>query len=120
RRQFTSQVYRRALRTQMKADGTGGEEAITRRRQNMLASVLLHVIEPPCPIDDAVNDIPGPTSLFIDDVHHIAGFIVVDLNHSRVAERAGVERLTAGCRIETGAVQAYRCSPSLLIDANDG
>ena len=70
---------------EVKADGSGAEEPVERRRQHVLAAVLLHVIEAPRPVDRAPDLLSGlrfrPRSasspstwtdravVFVEDVH---------------------------------------------------
>ena len=51
------EIDRRRLRAEMKAHRPDVEETIERRRQHVLAGMLLHVVEAPAPVDFAVHDV---------------------------------------------------------------
>ena len=70
----------------------------------MLAGMLLHVIEPAAPVDLSDDRRPGRNRT-IDNVHNLAVVAIDYVAHDRVAQRAEVERLTAGRRIERGLIQ---------------
>ena len=46
-------------RAEVEALGAHAKQAIERRRQHVLPRVLLHVIEPPRPVDGAATTSPG-------------------------------------------------------------
>ena len=53
---------------------------------------------------------PG-TDVAFDDVHDAAVVLVDHVDDTGVAERAGVERLAAGRRIEGGAIEHDAAAP---------
>ena len=63
---------------QVEALGAHAEQPIERRRQHVLAGVLLHVIEAARPVDLAVHDLAGASAVPDDDVHDRA---VVAIDH---------------------------------------
>ena len=95
--------------------------SVERRRQHVLPGVLLHVIEAPRPVDDAV-DASGPATWA--RLHHVhmrpSPSSIDDIDDADVAERPGIERLPAGRRIEGGAVEDdRRPCPLGVVDADD-
>ena len=78
----------------MEAFGADAEQPIERRRQHVLAGVLLHVIEAPRPVDLAADDLAGLQGSG-DDVRDRAVLAIDHVGHRRAAERAGIERLAA-------------------------
>ena len=81
-----------------------------RRRQHVLAAVLLPVIEAACGVDGA-GDRRATVERPIDDVDHLAGVVLEDVHDTGVAEPAGVEGLAAGGRIEGRLRQPQRKTP---------
>ena len=72
----------------------------------MLAGVLLHVVEPPCPVDAAGDGLPN-LHFFIQCVENHALFFV-DVQHAGVSQSAVIGGLSAALRIEGGAVQRHQ------------
>ena len=56
---FARQIDRRRELPHVEALGADAEQPIERRRQHVLAGVLLHVIEAPRPVDLAADDLAG-------------------------------------------------------------
>ena len=71
----------------------------------MLTGVLLHVIEPAGPVDDAVHRVVRERR--VQHVQDVAVLLVDDVDDAGAAQRAGVERLPAGGRIEGGAIEDH-------------
>ena len=69
----------------------------------MLAGVLLHMVKPPCPVDEAGDSFPN----FHGAIHIVENHAVffMDVRHRRTVQRAVVGRLSAALRVEGGAVQ---------------
>ena len=88
----------------MKAEGLGARLPFERRRQQMLSRMLLHVIEAPVPID-----VPAHArvrlELAIDQMADSAVFLVEHIENHCLADRAGVEGLAAGRRVEGCAIE---------------
>ena len=70
---------------------------------DVLAGVLLHVVEPPGPVDDAGDSFPN----FHGAVHIVENYPVffMDVRHRRAVQGALVGGLAAPLRVEGGAVQ---------------
>ena len=92
----------------------------------MLPGVLLHVIEPPRPVDLAVDRCPGVRgvraclTLGVHDVRDRAVFLIDDVHDAKAAERPGVERLAAGGGIEGRPVERDRPAVAARFDRLDG
>jgi hypothetical protein len=89
----------------METLGAGGEQPIERRREHVLPGVLLHVIETARPVDTPHDARTGCQRATLDDVQHVAPLVVDDVHDARGVQRAGIERLPSGGRVEGGAVQ---------------
>ena len=103
----------------MKAERRHGEAVDDRRRQHVLARVVLHVIETAVPVDDAMqrlSDSQLPVAL-----HHVDDVIVVvrHVDDRERAEPSGVERLAARGGIERTAIQPDRAAVAARVDAYD-
>ena len=95
----------------MKALGPDAEQRVESRGQHVLARVLLHVVEPARPVDHAADRRPV-VERRVQDMEETV-FVVVDhLRYRNPAERAGIERLAAGCRVERGAIETTAGRPS--------
>src|SRR6185437_1445509 len=87
---------------EMKADSRRAEEISKDRRKQMLAGMLLHVIEAARPVDLALN--------FVRHYRH-GGYMRDDVlfvdyfENRRAAERANVKRLAAGSGIKSGSIE---------------
>ena len=109
----------------MEADGARREQPVERRRQHVLPGVLLHVIEPPRPVDRAVHRSARarlrPRAALDTMCSDLAVVLVhdVDDHADAIAERAGVERLTAGGGIEGGPIERTAGRPSRSSTARD-
>ena len=79
---------------------------IERGRQDVLAGVLLHVIEPACSVDGALHVRAG-RDYAIENVQDLVA-LIHNVDDASLAERACVERLTARGRIEGGTIQDRR------------
>ena len=89
---------------EMKTHGLRTGLALERRGEQVLPRVLLHVIEPAIPVD-----VPAHPAILlelaIDDVRDVAVLAVEHVEHPGLADRAGVEGLAAGRRIERRAIE---------------
>jgi hypothetical protein len=74
------------------------------RGKQVLAGVLLHVVEPARPIHRAMHAIANVRRAVIHDVHDRAAIFVDDVDDAQGPDGADVERLTARSGIEGGAV----------------
>ena len=97
---------------EVKALGPRAGEPVERRREHVLAGVLLHVLEAARPVDRARGTRSLAAASRFDHVQDRAVVPIDDVDDARAAERAGVERLAAGCRIERGAVEHDGRRPS--------
>ena len=127
----------------MKAHGPDVEQTVERRRQHVLAGVLLHVIESACPVDEAAHTHPGfevqgagfrvRSSGFkvqrsgfgvrgcaFHDVRDRAVFLIDDVHDAQRAEHARVERLPARRRIERRAIERDDEAIVAALNAPDG
>ena len=96
------QVEGGALAAEVHAHGRGAEPLGDHGREQVLAGVLLHVVEAARPVDDAGDPVARQRCLedmgdAIALVHHV--------QDGDAAEPAGVERLAAGGGVEGGAVE---------------
>jgi len=88
----------------MKALGAHATRALKRRGQDVLPGVLLHVVEPPRPVDDAGDGL----SRLQWSRHHVSDDVVIaihNLKHGVAAEGTRVEGLTAGRGIKRCPVE---------------
>ena len=93
---------------QVEALGPRLAHAVERRRQHVLAGVLLHVIEAPRPVDRAVAR-GAPTSSGPSTTCTSRSVVVIDdVDDAPAAERAEVVRLPAGGGIERRADERDR------------
>ena len=86
------------------ADRAVAEELVQHGREEVLAGVLLHVVEAAGPVHAAVHGRP------VDRVGEQVGdavTLVHDVHHRGAAEGPGVVRLAARGGIEGGAVEVY-------------
>jgi hypothetical protein len=128
RRQLARHVDRRRLGAEMKAHRAHAKQFVDRRRQHVLAGVLLHVIEAPRPIyraADRLSVVQGPWSLvrpwsWVQDVRDRPVFLVDHIDNAKVAQPPGVERLAAGCGIERGAVEDHAEAFRRAVHAHHG
>ena len=74
-------------------------------RKDVLARVLLHVVEPARPIEDAAHFVPRKLS--IEDVPHNP-ILNDDIQHGHALERPLIVRLSAAGRVERGAIESDR------------
>ena len=123
RGQLAREIDRRRVGAEMEALGAHAADTIERRRQHVLAGVLLHVIEAPRPVDRGPLT-PSPSRApsrapTLDDVHNRAVVSIDDVDDPRAAERAGVERLAAGRRIEGGAIEHDAGAAADVADVDD-
>src|SRR5688500_12018033 len=84
----------------------------------MLPGVLLHVIESTRPIDRALH---GRTDgeAHVDQVGDLAVFAIEYLEHTRRTNRASVERLTTGRRIEGCLIEQQLQTPVAWLARDD-
>src|SRR6185369_4030788 len=87
------------------------EERDERLRENVLARVLLHVVQPARPIDSPSYHITATRRRARDHVQHTFVTIVDTLHHAYAIERAGITRLTAAGRIKRSAIE-NECGPA--------
>src|SRR5258708_7676129 len=85
----------------MERDG-GGSELVERRGEQVLAVVLLHVVEAAAPVDLRV-DLAGLQG-FLEEVQDGA-VALLRVEHADAAERAAIAGLPAALRVEGGAVE---------------
>ena len=90
----------------MEALGAGLTHPVERRRQHVLAGVLLHVVEAPCPVHRALDAGPDLEAA-VEHVHEPAILVVDDVDDAAAAERAEVVGLSAGGRIERGGRERH-------------
>jgi hypothetical protein len=74
------------------------------RGQDVLPSVLLHVIEAPLPIDTSLHR--GNFDGFVDNVDYFL-FFIENFHNSRISKPPGIVRLPAGSWIKRGAIKFY-------------
>ncbi len=97
----------------MEADGRRAVELDQHGRKQVLAAVLLHVVEAARPVDGASDF--ARRDRRVGDVRDALAF-VDDLDHRRVSDGSRIERLAAGGRIECGAVQVDTASAVARFD----
>jgi hypothetical protein len=79
-----------------------------RLRQNVLAGVLLYVVQPARPINSSSNDRIARRRETLHDVKHATFTIIDALGHARAVERARVAGLSAAGRIKSRAIEHDR------------
>src|SRR5262252_8217950 len=90
----------------MKADGLRAETPLDRRRQHVLPSMLLHVVESARPVDGTMDRLSLREPLLaFDHVLQRSVLILDDVDDEDRVEDASVERLTARGGIKGGSVQ---------------
>src|SRR5262249_32073972 len=136
RQRLTTEIDRRHVRAEVKAHGPDFEEPLEGGRQDVLAGVLLHVVEASRPVDGAVHDrtgfgvrgsgFGGPVLgagfgfwCRFYDMCDCAVILVPDLDDAEGTERAGVERLSARGGIERRAVERDDGAAAARLDALD-
>ncbi len=112
-RHLAVQIDRRRGRAEVEADRAHLQRAIERGRQHVLAGVLLHVVESPCPIDAPVHG--SRRQLAVEDVQDAAVVPIDHVHDRRGAEVADVEWLPAGRRIKRRAVEEDANEASMSI-----
>ena len=109
RRHLAREIDRRDGRAEMKADRPRAEQLVERRRQHVLSGVLLHVVEPPGPVDLSVDHVARSRFPVLGvEFGHVRDrpvLFVHDVDDAEWTEQAGVERLAARRRIERRAVE---------------
>jgi hypothetical protein len=111
-------VDRRLGRAHVETDGLHAEQPIEGRRQDVLAGVLLHVIEPPRPVDLAAHAL-AHGDRHARDVDDLAILAVDDLDDVGRAEPPHVERLPARRRIERRPIEHDVRTPVDLVTGDD-
>ena len=103
----------------MEALGARTMHTIERSREHMLARVLLHMIEPPRPVDLPAH--LGPLrERRRDDVHHAAILEVDHVINPHPAEHPRVEGLPAGRGIERRTIEHDGRAPVTIEHLSDG
>jgi hypothetical protein len=76
----------------------------------MLSGVLLHVIEAPNGIDYALNS-GAYRNRRTHKVHYRAVLVAIEhFDDFATGQATAIEGLSAGCRVEGGAIEDYECS----------
>ncbi len=94
----------------MEADGPDVRQPIEGRRQNVLAGVLLHVVEPACPVDRAGYCLPHAHRGRIRSVDHVSDVAVLEIENvddGPGAELPSIEGLAPGGWIEGCAIERH-------------
>jgi len=100
-RHLAGEIDRRRLAAQVEADGPDTEQTLERRREEVLPRVLLHVIEPPGPVDDPMYPVLYPEGLTPcrrDDVDD-AAILLLATSTTRCGPRVPVSN---GCPPDVG------------------
>ena len=92
----------------MEADRARREQLLDYGGQQVLAGVLLHVIEAARPVDEAVHDRAHLRGNAADHVHHVAHVVVLHLDDRCAGEGAEVVWLSAGGWVERRAIEPDR------------
>ena len=87
------------------------EESYERLRKNVLAGVLLNVIESPRPINSSFDGCADFRRAPLNDVEHAVVFVINALQDAFAVECSGVARLAAAGGIKRGAIECD-CSPA--------
>ena len=96
----------RAFRAEVKADGSKSEQLFEDGGEEVLAGVLLHVVEAAVPVDGAID---GAGVERRGEAVRDAVVLVDDVEDRDAADRAGVERLAAGGRDRRRCGRGRRC-----------
>ena len=83
------------------------------RGQNMLTTVLLHMIEAPIPVNSSLHC--SRFDWLVDNVKYFI-FFIEHIHNTRIAKPPGIVRLPAGSGIKRGAIKFHtpqRASRSL-------
>ena len=88
-----------------KAASRSVEEVDKRLRQNVLARVLLQVVQPSRPVDAPAHNITTTRRRTLDHVQHTLVAIVDALDHAHAVERTRVTRLATASRIKRSAIE---------------
>ena len=96
-RQLAGEIDRGRARAEVKAHGAHAEQPVRRSGQHVLATVLLHVIEAPRPVDHPAGRLAHLGREFgrlmlVEHVHHRTVVFVEDVHHTACVERAEVCR----------------------------
>jgi hypothetical protein len=83
------------------------EESYECLREDVLAGVLLHVIEAPGPIDSSLDPGTYIRRASLDDMQYAVVLVVYALKDSFTVERSRVARLTATGWIKRGAIECH-------------
>src|SRR6185503_10528925 len=81
------------------------EEGDKGLRQDVLASVLLHMIEPASPVDAPFDILAARGCRALHDVQDAVVTVVNTLNNARAVQYSGVARLSSASWIEGGAIK---------------
>ena len=103
-RQFLVEIDRRSGRAEVEADSSGARLALEDRGQQMLAGVLLHVIEAPGPVNMAAHA-RVDLELAVHKMANRAVLLVEHVDDLRLSKGPDVERLAAGRRVERRAIE---------------
>ena len=108
-RECDGKVDRAGVGSEMEALGACTMHVLERGRQHVLTRVLLHVIEPPRPVD-----LPAHLHSRCERRgNHVRDAAIVEVDHvfdPYAAENPGVEGLPAGGRIERRTIEHDRCA----------
>ena len=94
----------------MEADGSDVRQPVEGRRQNVLARVLLHVVEAACPVDRAGHCLPDAYRGRIRVVDHMSDVAVLEIENvddGPGPELPSIEGLSPGGRIEGRAIERH-------------
>ena len=84
------------------------EERDESLRENVLAGVLLYVVQASSPIDSPAHDCITTRRGALDHMKHAVVAVVDALNHTRTVERSSVARLSAARWIKRRAIENHR------------
>jgi hypothetical protein len=99
------EVNRRDLATQVERHGRKLEQLEKRRGEQVLAGVLLHVVEAALPVNGAADRACG--DLLVGEVYECLVVALQHLHNGGAAKSAGIMRLAARCWIKRGAVEHH-------------
>jgi len=79
----------------------------------MLARVLLKMVQPSRPIDMAVNCVANLRRRSLDYVQDTVVFNIDAINHTGIAKRPGIRRLSTSGWIECGLIERH-CNLAII------
>jgi hypothetical protein len=101
-REIALQIDGRALRAQVEADGMQREHLLEDGRKQVLAGMLLHVVQTAVPVDGARH---FALRHRFGQAMRDARFLIHHVEHGNARDGAGVERLSAGGWVKGRAVE---------------